>query len=205
MYYGKLSRRCALLTYVSDPPFYAFGLPILSLEKLYNPIRDPSVPPTEAPIEFSRWVSSYYRNESGLLRAEDIIKIPLDELMTRMQQKANPDPPIDELATLNRISPETYAQIADTEGALRSHIPLLHIDRTIYSDNLRAALLGTDMWPRVRFELIWCAMGPSETAYAAWGLAALLKELGTKTRPTRIWTLDGANHFVSIEVQNALF
>ena len=118
-------------------------------------------------------------------------------LMTRMKQRHNPNPPEEELATLNRISPETYAQIADVEGALRSHIPLLHIDRTIYEKNLREALGGTsNIWPRVRFEEVWCAMSPSETAYAAWHLSALLKELG-KTRPTRIWTLDGANHFVS--------
>ena len=116
-------------------------------------------------------------------------------------QHPPPLPPPSEQATVERMSPETLAAVADVDGINRSHIPILsQVDHNVYAKNLRAALVPQAL-RSVRFELVWCEMSVPDTGYASWVLADTMKKL-SDPRNVRMWTFEGVNHFVSFFPMN---
>lgn len=182
-----------MLVYL-DPAYYAMGVPSPPLTEISSPLRDPDIPPSELATQFARWVSGYYHHDA--LHTSIFSTISRSELLSRSMQHPPPSPPPSEQATVERMSPETLAAVADVDGINRSHIPILsQVDHNVYAKNLRAALVPQAL-RSVRFELVWCEMSVPDTGYASWVLVNTMKEL-SDPRNVRMWTFEGVNHFVS--------
>lgn len=170
------------------------GVPSPPLTEISSPLRDSSIPPSELSVQFARWVSGYYHHDA--LHSSLFPTLPRSDLISRFAQSPLASPPPNEQATMERMSPEVLAEVADFEGTNRSHIPIASkIDHEVYGKNLRAALLQNAL-RSMRFELVWCQMSPPDTAYASWCLADTIKSL-RNSRDVRMRTFEGANHFVS--------
>lgn len=201
--YILLKRSWALIPNVfKDPAFYAMGVPSPPLTEISSPLRDPDIPPSELPVQFAKWVSGYYHHDA--LHTSIFSTISRTELLSRSMQHSPSSPPPSEQATIERMSLDTLAAVADIEGIGRSHLPVASkIDHNIYAKNLRAALVPNAL-RNVRFELVWCEMSIPDTGYASWALVNTMKEL-SNPRNVRMWTFEGANHFVSLSAPERTF
>ena len=168
------------------------GIP--STEMPTSPAHDHSIPPSELPAIFGKWVSEYYHHDD--LHTSIFPTISRTEILSRFAYHPPFSPRPSEQATVERMSLDTLVAVADLEWTSQAHMPLpIDFDHRIYAKNLRVALMR-DVLQSVRFELVWCQMSPPDTAYASWCLADAIKSL-RNSRDVRMWTFEGANHFVS--------
>lgn len=179
------------MTIRKDSPDFVMGAP--RVETIKIPFSSPSVPlSSELPRLFAKWVSAYYPHDT--LHTSLFATISFTELLSRLAQDPSSSP--SQRATVDRMSPEALKAVIDVEETDRWHTPFSgRLDHEAFADNLRAALVD-NVLHNTRFELVWCQMSTASTAYAAWFLAKMIKELNN-AREIRMWTFEGANHFVS--------
>jgi len=180
-----------------DPPALALGLPGPDLKYAYSPFRDPTLTAQEMSDGFGIWVSSYFQYSPHILAAldtSDDLHALLVDFSTHY--KAVADPP-HRRPTVLRMSPEQLQGCADSHGALRSHLPILAADPSIYSANLRAALMEPKAWPRLRVVYAWCDMTVADCVYGTAQFAKMQREAWPATgRQVEMLRMRGANHFV---------
>ncbi|PCH43959.1 hypothetical protein WOLCODRAFT_133046 [Wolfiporia cocos MD-104 SS10] len=173
-----------------DPPYHALGLPPPSLEELYGPLRDQSIPPEEIGKRFSLWCSGYYRHSPDILSS--LASCTRAELFAGLAHYPEEDMP----ATLIRMSPAEVAEVTDWERAPQAHVPLTNADPSVYAQNAHHALKEVNVWPDVYVTLVWCDMSVGDTIIAAWELSRKVEAAWPlEGRRVSIVRMNGANHF----------
>ncbi|OCH91803.1 hypothetical protein OBBRIDRAFT_506278 [Obba rivulosa] len=185
---GAYLRTCFLW----DPPTYAVGCPLPSLEEFYCPVRDPALSPEEIAEIFPTWVSSYFSHDPATLNSIDDLTIT--KLITGLSAQSLSDPPPHQLPTAQTMTPEQYNDNIDLLGAMRSHVPFLFIDRTVFESNARRALQERIIWPHLRMALVWFDMSVGDTVMGAWYIKQLVKQ-ADNGRDFSARRMDGSNHF----------
>ncbi|KAI0930702.1 hypothetical protein AcW1_003659 [Taiwanofungus camphoratus] len=179
---------------IYDPCYHAFGVPHPSLDQLYGPLRDPSIPPEQIGEKFSRWAGGYYAHMPTALSS--FATLSRAEFYAGLAQTPISNPPLNQQPSLARMSAAEVAATTDWVGAPRSYIPMISIDQTIYEVNKCRALLDATIWPRLRATLVWCDMSVGETMIAAWDLARSVSQSWPEgARKVDVRRMEGANHF----------
>ncbi|GBE81373.1 hypothetical protein SCP_0311000 [Sparassis crispa] len=179
-----------------DAPFQVFGIAYPSLEELYNPLRDHSIPAEKKAEKFADWVSGYFAHSTQILSSlSSLSLLTREELFSGLAQTPLSDPPPEHLPTIARMSSAEIEGTADYAGAPRSHVHLVEIAPTVFATNLRAALGDATRWPHLRTVIVWCDQSLNEVAFAAWELAGMLKRWSDVRRKVEIKRMVGANHF----------
>ncbi|EMD32120.1 hypothetical protein CERSUDRAFT_88392 [Gelatoporia subvermispora B] len=174
-----------------DPPTYAVGCPLPSLEDFYCLIRDPALAPEEIAESFPPWVSSYYAHDPAALNS--IEDLSFSELVSGLKEHPITDPPSHQRPTVLTYTIEQFNENIDMLGAMRSHLPFLSMDRSVFDLNARHAVESA-VWPRLKIGLVWCDMSVGDTVLGAWYAIQLSKQ-AESARPFTAIRLRGANHF----------
>lgn len=133
------------------------------------------------------WISDYFDHKLS----DNLSLVSYSEFVSGLAH-AQGDP--DLLPTTQRMSSEELASVTDRAGVSRAHLAIRALDKSMWENNFRRALLRKDIWPNLRVEYVWCTMSIDETVYAAWYLAQVMG----KDASHRDFTAHAykANHFV---------
>jgi len=184
-----------LRTYVIyDPPYFALGADDPTLEEMYSPLRDPTIPPETLGGIFALWVSGYYTHSSSMLSS--ISTITRAEALGGMVRASIVDPPLHQQPSIQRMTSAELTEVADSGVVERSHMLMQNADRSVYDENMRRALFDATIWPRLRPVLVWCDMSPCDCVFASWYLQNLIAESWPSGgRNVDVQRMEGANHF----------
>lgn len=191
----------------SDSPPSTVGFPGPTVEEHYCPLVDPLLSSTEKIKQFPIWVSGYYTHTPQTFDAfsestYDVLPSRADFLKGLSSRRdVQPSP------TSTRIAPETLKVISDDEGLVRSHLPIIFADLSIFKEALERALFDDDLakrtFPNVTVEVVVCSRSTGYCVFAGMEIYKLmLKDREARdghpaVRKVSLHIWEGMNHAVS--------
>ncbi|THH29454.1 hypothetical protein EUX98_g4744 [Antrodiella citrinella] len=188
-----------------DSTYYAIGKPDPPNDLVYCPLRDTEMTQAEQAEAFPAWVSGYYFNHKPIVRAAfeatSLAAFPSIAAFCTgidIERDANE---VKRAPTLYTIPKETLAEITSPDAFVRSILPVLFFDKTLYAEYIRRVIFDEDLakryFPRVDVRVVSCMQGQGDCLYCTYALKEMLlkrKEKGRGGRKMDIVPVDGFNH-----------
>ncbi|KAF9809226.1 hypothetical protein IEO21_07490 [Rhodonia placenta] len=183
------------------------GLGFPPLPGLYSPLRDPKAA-NKNTTEFPISIATYFTQV--VTRPDEDAESPgfVEMLHARkpIHEAEGTDPRF--MPTTLRMTPEERAEVTDAEAVWRSQRLILHMDVSVFRENVLQAFFechvddGTGgeklIWPQVKVHSVWCDMSPGDDVYGGNKLKQMVREYRGKGRgrSVEVHKLEQANHFV---------
>lgn len=164
--------------------------------RIYSPVEDPEVPPSDFASRFMSWISSYFQPIPNLEAATP-------PALERRKDMAELSSKPTYTSTMSRMTPEELQATAYPSIFECNPTPMPNsISVQLYAHNYRRALFDTNgAWPHVGVVMLWGDMSPF---YFPWSAKVVKHALGAPIRvgehrrDVRIRKMENANHFVRL-------
>ena len=191
----------------AEPDYLTLGYP--DPEGGYIFYKDPTFPPEQMGQHFAIWVSSYYKHPYYSHEKQENEKSVLALRLHPPEADEKYRPCSQEMFT-----PEELAKTLDPAAMLHSDGPIAGVikDSTLYEQAKRALILGYDsnttdqpVLPDIKVSVVYCSASIWTPTWCAWKLEEDVekwKAEGHSPRQIRFRVVEGANHFVSINIKS---